>query len=241
VLFTAMIHGLELVGGVALHATIARILEQPDPPRLVVLPSVNPDGVARNLAKHRAGKNAARRSNAGGVDLNRNFDRVIDRRLYHPFSGSRLRISPHYVGPAPFSEPESRAVRDVALEVRPALSFAFHSFGNLLLHPWSHTKDPHPRTREYRALGDAFRGAQKTPYKVLQGYGFYPIAGDLDDWLDAHTDTLAFTVEVGRPSAEILHPRRLFDPFCWMSPVDPTAAVEDVVPGVVAAIVAWRG
>ena len=49
------------------------------------------------------------------------------------------RHSPHYVGKCPMSEPETRALRDVALALRPRVSVGFHSFGELLLYPWAFT------------------------------------------------------------------------------------------------------
>ncbi|WP_437599965.1 M14 family zinc carboxypeptidase [Sorangium sp. So ce590] len=88
----------------------------------------------------------------------------------HPFAGSRLRWSPHDTGPHAFSEPESRALRDVALETRPALALGFHSCGNLLLYPWAHTGAPNPRAPLYRALGDAFcRGLPRAAARAVRG------------------------------------------------------------------------
>jgi predicted deacylase len=226
ILLTALVHGTELVGSIALREVVRRMLARSgddaaivrDHARLVVVPIVNGDAHDENLQRLARGAIALRRCNARGVDLNRNFDVVAPVRPRHPFAGSSWRLSPHYAG-APFSEPETRAVRDVAFGARPDVAIGFHSFGNLLLHPWAWTDRPHPREDEYTALGRAFVRAQpRVRYVAKSAHGFYPTIGDLDDWLDATLGTLAFTVEVGALDRRLLDPRRLVNPFCWMNP-----------------------
>lgn len=235
ILLTGLIHGVEYIGSVALLDFVRSIVERDDgvlaQTRLVVMPIVNPDGLAANTARLARGERAFRRGNANGVDLNRNFPRLSQRTPLHPFAGSRFRFSPHYTGPHAFSEPESRAVRDVALEVRPKIALGFHSFGNMLLFPWAHTAKRNPRHTRYEAIGGAFRRAQRRPYDVMQAIGLYATVGDLDDWLDAELGTLAFTVEVSRPSRALLSPRRLLNPFCWMNPTEVASTVSNLTPG----------
>ncbi len=71
---------------------------------LWVVPTINPDGVARGT-----------RQNAHGVDLNRNF----------PYAWGHLTGS-YYSGPRPLSEPESRALRRFLDRVRPRFMVSFH-------------------------------------------------------------------------------------------------------------------
>jgi predicted deacylase len=71
---------------------------------LWVIPTVNPDGVARG-----------RRQNAHGVDLNRNF----------PYNWGRL-TGKYYSGPKALSEPESRALKRFLDRVRPRFVVSFH-------------------------------------------------------------------------------------------------------------------
>jgi predicted deacylase len=237
IFLSALIHGVEVIGSLALlevvRALVANhggILEQN---RLVVMPIVNPDAFAHNMDRLDRGRSAARRKNARGVDLNRNFPRVGDVRPWHPFSGSRFRFSPHYLGPSPLSEPESRAVAEVASAVRPAVALGFHSFGNMLLYPWGHTRTPNPRRPQYQGLVRAFSQALlRTPYKAGQAINFYPTVGDLDDWLDHRFGTLALTVEVGALDRRLFHPRRLLNAFCWMNPSDVEGTVRNVAPAV---------
>ena len=102
VLVVGCIHGNECAGE-AVAAYLARIV----PPRaldLWIVPDLNPDGAA-----------AGTRTNANGVDLNRNFPW-----RWRPLSGD------YYSGPRPLSEPESRAAAKLILTVRPRISIWFH-------------------------------------------------------------------------------------------------------------------
>lgn len=104
-LLVGCIHGDESAG-----TAIARRVESAAAPKqamLWVIEDLNPDGVA-----------AGARQNADGVDLNRNFPWRW-RRLGH--CGER-----QYSGSGPLSEPESRIVRTLILEVRPVVSIWFH-------------------------------------------------------------------------------------------------------------------
>jgi predicted deacylase len=236
VLLTGLIHGVEYIGSVALFDFVRSLVAQGDrgvlgDARVVVMPIVNPDALRANTSRLSRGSRAYRRGNANGVDLNRNFPRLSPRTPLHPFAGSRFRFSPHYTGPHAFSEPESRALRDVALEIRPRVAIGFHSFGDMLLFPWAHTARKNPRHARYESIGGAFRRAQRAPYAVMQAIGLYATVGDLDDWLDAEFGTLAFTVEVSRPSRRLASPRRLLNPFCWMNPTEIDGTVANLTPG----------
>ncbi len=237
VLLTALVHGIEVIGSLALLDVVkglvganAHLLERH---RLVVMPIVNPDAYAHNMERLDRGLRAGRRKNARGVDLNRNFPMVGQVRPWHPFSGSRFRFSPHYLGPHALSEPESQAVAQVAYEVAPQVALGFHSFGNMLLYPWGHTRARNPRADRYEGLVRAFSDALlRTPYRCGQAIEFYPTVGDLDDWLDSRFGTLSMTVEVGQLDRRLLHPGRLLNAFCWMNPSDVEGTVRNVTPGV---------
>lgn len=101
-LVVGCIHGNECAG-----TAIAARLSHGHPPReldLWIVPDLNPDGAAAGV-----------RTNAHGVDLNRNFPLG-----WQPLAGV------YYSGPHPLSEPESRAVAKLILTVRPRLSIWFH-------------------------------------------------------------------------------------------------------------------
>ncbi|HEU4599347.1 MAG TPA: DUF2817 domain-containing protein, partial [Solirubrobacterales bacterium] len=96
------IHGDETAG----MRVVRRLLAATAPARtrLLVVPTINPDGVA-----------AGTRGNAHGVDLNRNFPY-----RWQPLGGGE------YSGPRPLSEPESRAAERLILGFRPDLTIWFH-------------------------------------------------------------------------------------------------------------------
>lgn len=85
---------------------------------IVVIPALNPDGVA-----------SARRTNANNVDLNRNFNvsdwkKDITTVTNAPFPGGG--------GPAPMSEPETRALASLVSRLRPRLVLSYHSVGGVV-------------------------------------------------------------------------------------------------------------
>jgi predicted deacylase len=238
VLLTGLMHGVELVGSVALLEVVRALVtdargELLRHARFVVVPIVNPDALEANCARIAHGRRAYQRCNARGVDLNRNFPRLRKSMPLNLLGGSRWRRGLHYVGPHPLSEPETRALRDVVHEVRPKVSVGFHSFGELLLYPWAFTARPNPRRECYERAGRAFVGALGgATYRVMQATDWYSTVGDLDDWLDAEYGTLAFTVEVSRPMRRLSNLRRLSNPFAWSNPVDVAHAMTGVAPGV---------
>jgi predicted deacylase len=234
-LLTALVHGIEFIGALALFEFVQRLAGGSELLRhanLVVLPIVNPDALAANTARLAHGRRAFRRGNARGVDLNRNFPRASARVPLHPFAGSRFRASPHYMGPHPVSEPETEAVCATARATRPAVSLGFHSFGELLLYPWAHTRRPNPRRARYERVGARLRdGVPGARYQVKQATQWYATVGDLDDWLDEELGTLAFTVEVSRPMASRANRFRALDPFAWMNPVRVEPVTTELAPG----------
>jgi predicted deacylase len=242
VLLTGLMHGVEFIGSVALLSMVQHIVTDPTAEllrhaRIVIVPVVNPDALQANCDRLAAGWRASQRCNARGVDLNRNFPRMRKDMPLNPLGGSRWHRSPHYVGRCPFSEPETRALRDVANALRPKVSVGFHSFGELLLYPWAFTALPNPRRAKYEKAGRAFTGALRgATYRVMQATDWYSTVGDMDDWLDVEFGTLAFTVEVSRPMTRMANLRRALNPFAWSNPVEVTPAVGGIAPGATALV-----
>jgi len=107
-----------------------------------IIPILNPEGYKyitdNNLSYPWWRKNLRDNNNNGeidpdydGVDLNRNYD------LNWNQGGSSDPSSWTYRGPYPFSEKETKAKRDLVLKRNFALAISYHSYGEVILYPWS--------------------------------------------------------------------------------------------------------
>jgi murein DD-endopeptidase MepM/ murein hydrolase activator NlpD len=124
----------------------------PDAITLYLVPALNPDGAA-------AGHDIEARFNANGVDLNRNWDANWEADAVH----GKTPVNP---GSQPFSEPETRALRDWLIEHHVQALVSYHSKkGEIYGNP---------------ALGKALSQATGYPYQP-EGVG-YPTGGDLVTW-----------------------------------------------------------
>jgi len=95
--------------------------------RIAALPSTNIDE-REELAN---GRPWYLRKNANGVDLNRNFDSDWDTKdTMYGFINSDPDAET-YRGPAPASEPETRAIVKFVDELKPAVLFAYHGLGSI--------------------------------------------------------------------------------------------------------------
>ncbi len=144
-----------------------------------LISTVNPDGALRGT-----------RTNARGVDLNRNFSRG--------WRGSRPgQLS--YSGPRPFSEPEARAVRRLVLRLRPRVTIWFHQ-------PWGQVLAP---CHGAAALQRRYARIAGLPLKRCRGSD---LPGTATRW-QTHLvqGSTAFVVELGpgrlKPAAARRHAR----------------------------------
>ncbi len=187
------------------YGTEPEVTDLVDTRRLFFIPVVNPDGYVYNETTNPDGgglwrKN--RRNNGGGifgVDLNRNYSYNwgYDDEGSSPFIDSQT-----YRGPAPFSEPETQAVRDF-LEGGRRVSHAFnyHTYGDLLLYPWGYEEGAY-------TPDDALLDALAEDATAVNNYTYGPTwevlyltNGDAIDWMYGEQDTkpkiFAFLPEVG--------------------------------------------
>ncbi|PZC76032.1 carboxypeptidase B isoform X1 [Helicoverpa armigera] len=112
-----------------------------------IIPVLNPDGYEYTHTHERMWrKNRARYGGeCVGVDLNRNFSYAWGQSNGEEGSSDEP-SHVFYRGPAPFSEPETIAVRDTILgSITPFKVFlSFHSYFELIIFPWGNKKDPCP-------------------------------------------------------------------------------------------------
>jgi len=135
---------LKLLHGV--HFSDSETLQVLKTTQVFVIPVVNLDGVAFIEANEKGdGSIQLKRKNGRvsgsckavdeGVDLNRNYNVSWAKTWTRDF----MTCSPTYRGPEPFSEPETRTMRDFITAHKSTLKFVvnYHSFGNMFLIPYS--------------------------------------------------------------------------------------------------------
>jgi len=168
-----------------------------------ILPNVNPDGGEYDRIGngwYRSWRKNRRHNGDGtwGVDLNRNYGYRwgYDDTGSSPYTGSET-----YRGPAPFSEPETQAIRDFVL-AHPDLvaSISFHAYGELILWPYGYTDEDVPadmKPEDHAVFVEMGRAmAALNGYTPAQASDLYPTNGDSDDWLYGERGVFAFTFEL---------------------------------------------
>lgn len=128
------------------------------------------------------------KANAEGVDLNVNFDAKWGTGASNVFTPA----PENYVGEHPFSAPETRAIRDFTLLVRPDYTVSWHTKGEVIY--WRFHQPPLRALRD-RAL--AKRLSEATGYPLGEAG---QSAGGYKDWCIDTLKIPAFTVEAGRES-----------------------------------------
>jgi len=117
------------------------------------VPCFNPDGYEFNYQNNPTGggmwrKN--RRINGGGcygVDLNRNFGYMWG---YDNIGSCPDSCAGTYRGPSAFSEPESQAVRDLAILKNYGTHLNMHSWSDVYFSPWGYNKEETPDSIIFR-------------------------------------------------------------------------------------------
>ncbi|XP_015784758.1 carboxypeptidase B isoform X2 [Tetranychus urticae] len=166
-----------------------------------LVPSANPDGYEyshthnRNWRKTRSKQVGICR----GVDPNRNFG------FYWGGKGtSGDTCSDIFRGSKPFSEPETRAIRDLVLGASPrVLAFLdMHSYSQVWLYPWGYGEqlpDDHQDLHQMAKLATtALAKVHGTRYRVGSTTRLlYAAAGGADDWAKGTANIkYAYTVEL---------------------------------------------
>jgi hypothetical protein len=135
-----------------------------------------------------------------GVDGNRNF---AEHWNYDDEGSGTITSDETYRGPAPFSEPETRAIRDLLVKVHPTYHISYHSFGQLLLYPFGFQVNT-PSADD--PIYVAWAGTDKKP--AVQGFNpgvgadLYTTNGEQTDYAAAVQGSLAITPELSEGNDE---------------------------------------
>lgn len=159
---------------------------------ITVIPSANPDGVFKVIGKEGrftldeapkvADPSGTGRLNADGVDLNRNFD-------CNWAPQSTWQNKTVSAGTAPFSEPESQAIKAAVEEHTPVSVVFWHSQAGAV-----YASECHDGVLPVDVdIMNAY--AHAAGYPAVKSFDAYPITGDSEGWL-ASIGIPALTVEL---------------------------------------------
>lgn len=125
------------------------------------------------------------KANANAVDLNVNFDARWGTGLHNVC----FPAAAGYVGRAPFSEPESAALRDFTLKIKPKFTVSYHTQGKELYWDFHQPIMRQIRDKKYASMLSALTGyPMRTAPQSAGGY---------KDWCIEKLKIPSFTVEVG--------------------------------------------
>ena len=186
-----------LLEGYGLDAQVTGIMQDI---RWHILPVINPDGYTYAWDQNRLWRKNRRNNGDGtfGVDWNRNFDANWG----GPGSSSNTN-SDIYHGTAPFSEPETQALRDYILS-RPTISahVDVHSYSQLMLYPYGYEESIPPGS-EGTVLAtlavnmvQAIESYDGRIYVPEPAHALYVASGVSDDWSYDAANTLSYTPEL---------------------------------------------
>lgn len=180
--------------------SVANLLETRE---IFIIPMVNPDGAEHDIADGRYKmwrKNRAVRSGVRcvGVDLNRNYAFQ-----WGTGGSSTDPCSDVHMGPTPFSEPETIAMKQF-IEGRPNLKIllSFHTYSELILYPWGHKYDSIENANDlaiHENMARAMAGWNR--YTPQQTSDLYVASGDTTDWSYGSLGIISFTFELSPKNA----------------------------------------
>ncbi|KAK6629015.1 hypothetical protein RUM43_002832 [Polyplax serrata] len=222
IFFEAGIHGREwlaptsamyMIDQLVHNITQRHVLDGID---FYIIPLSNPDGYEYSREYDRLWRKTRSKHNGFyGVDGNRNFD-------FHwkGEGASDLPQSEIYRGPTPFSEPETRHIRDVGKKYSKRINtfVSLHCFGPFIVYPWGYqVVEDIPQgdlmDKMAREAAEAIRKFSGTNYRVgMSSKLLYDSPGGSDDYFKGVLGVnLAFTIEIspaGKPSF-IVHPSKI--------------------------------
>lgn len=143
---------------------------------IYIMPSMNPDGSER-----------ARRWNANGVDLNRNFP-DFTRNEENSFFKREIEVI-HIMN--------FQKTRNFSLSAN------FHGGAVVVNYPWDSTYELHPQdelikgfSKGYADLNGPMRESNEFPGGIVNGARWYVVKGGMQDWSSAYHGDLQVTIEL---------------------------------------------
>ena len=175
-----------------------KVLTALDARDIFIIPMVNPDGAEFDISSGdyqmwRKNRAPNKGEACQGVDINRNYG-------YEWGTGgsSTDACSEVYMGPKPFSEPESQAIKAFVeghLNLKELLTF--HTYSELVLYPWGHTYDAISNAKDLSTFQTMAKTmASWNGYTAEATHELYIASGDTTDWAYGTLGIFAFTFEM---------------------------------------------
>ena len=232
ILLQALQHSDERIAGEVLMSYLTflaehygsdpRVTEIVNAGEIWFVPVVNPDGLVFTENSDPNWRRNRRTNGDGtyGVDLNRNYEGALNGDPAGAWGQVGASHSTHeetYCGPDFFSEPESRAIRDLVVAQGFRGSLNYHSKGESVGWPWGYTTSlSTPDNESMARLGSRIasripRSSGTGSYTALQSSRFDLASGDHDDWIygfsrfQENVSVYPYTIEVAqstRPPAD---------------------------------------
>lgn len=165
-----------------------------------IVPLLNPDGLEYTIHFYRYWRKNLRDNANGsyGVDPNRNYDYMwgSDNEGSSPFTSSYV-----YRGPAPFSERETQAIRDLFAQRDFQVSINYHNYSQVIIYPWGYTNEPSPLDslleEMAREMAKRMEAVSGRVYEYGQaGNQLYLTNGGASDWTLGVYGIPCFTIEL---------------------------------------------
>jgi len=183
--------------------------------QIFLIPMVNPDGVEfgdygsrKNRVPNHGPYGFKKQITSYGVNLNRNYGYDWIYYYLFPFNYNMLFTvsdnSFNYRGPRPFSENETKAIKNFVENHKINFSISYHSFSEIMFYPWYHTSKPAPDEKLFISIGENMSKINK--YRLLTGNNyiiprFGGTLGTVENWLYGRFKIIAFTVELCKTRA----------------------------------------
>lgn len=174
---------------------------------ICLIPAVNPDGIDLVTGDISSGEyyaNAQRiaanyprfrfpedwKANIRGTDLNLQYPAGWEQARENKYAQGIVSPAPaDFVGPAPLSAPEARAMYDFTLRFDPALTLAYHTQGEVIY--WKYLDFLPEGSEEIGALFSRLSGYELEDTPFASGFAGYK------DWFIQDFDRPGYTIEAG--------------------------------------------
>jgi hypothetical protein len=182
------------------YATDARVRALLDHVEFLIIPVSNPEGYVYTWTSERLWRKNRRNNGDGsrGVDLNRNWSYQWGLNSgSSPSTGNET-----YRGPSAFSEGETQRLRDfITASPRIRAHIDFHSYGQLILSPWSYALGVPPDNSAFAEMNPQIRQAilnvnLKQYTAGPGGSTLYLASGTAPDWTFGQRGIWGWTIEL---------------------------------------------